>query len=194
MDTTDGRTPISRDRPRKRQLDNEHYERNKTSINDKRRRNHVKKKGEVYARQRASRAAIIARKRKDFESTFFPESQSQISALRHVLRHREDVLQATRDGFGITIEDGQPCEHCDAKLFAKESRGICCKNGKLILPSLPELPRQLQQMYDSREPSAQRFRKNSRMYNRRCNFASMNVEDGELKKMFGNHLLSVQGR
>ena len=52
MDTTDGRTPISRDRPRKRQLDNEHYERNKTSIKDKRRRNYVKKKGEVYARQR----------------------------------------------------------------------------------------------------------------------------------------------
>ena len=146
------------------------------------------------ARRHASKAAIIARKRNKSKATLFGELQSQIPNLQHVLRHREDVLQAERDGLGITIEDGEPCEHCGAMLFPKESKGMCCSNGKFVLPPVPELPQQLQAMYDSSEPWAQQFRKDSRMYNCRCNFASMNVEDGELKKMFGNHLLSVQGR
>ena len=195
MDATSGQPPISgNQRTRKQQRQNAHYAANKVNINNRKRANRLKNKDEVAARQRVSRAATIARKRNSFEAMFFGGQQSEIPNLQHVLRHRQDVLQAQRDSLGITIEDGEPCEHCGAKLLAKESKGMCCKNGKFVLPPLPELPHQLQEMYDSVEPWAQRFRKDSRMYNCRCNFASMNVQDGELKKMFGNHLLSVQGR
>lgn len=119
---------------------------------------------------------------------------SGMSSLQDVRRNRQQSLERARNDGNITTEMGDPCTHYGALLFAKESRGICCKNGKFVLPRLPSLPPLLAELYDSPEPSSEKFRKESRMYNCRCNFASLNVEDGELKKMFGDHLLSVQGR
>ena len=49
---------------------------------------------------------------------------------------------------------GEPCEHCGAHLFARESRGICCKHGKFVLPRLPDLPPPLQRLYTSSDPKA----------------------------------------
>ncbi|CAN0472728.1 unnamed protein product [Ectocarpus sp. 12 AP-2014] len=75
-------------------------------------------------------------------------------------------------------------------------KGYAAKMGNtFVLPRLPPLPPILKtDLYTSTHPSAQKFRKVSRACNCRSNFASMNVEDGELKRMFGDHLLSVQGR
>ena len=107
------------------------------TMNDSTRTNRVKNKDGVTARRSVSRAAIIARREttsKPCSSEKFGELQ-QIPNLQHVLGHRKDVLQAAPDGLGITVEDGEPCEHCDAKLLGKESNGICCStdaNGRKI--------------------------------------------------------------
>ncbi|CAM9165143.1 unnamed protein product [Hapterophycus canaliculatus] len=111
-----------------------------------------------------------------------------------MLLARKEALDATRLTAGITITNAAPCHHCGAQLLAKESKGICCKNGKFVLPPLPPLPEGIERLYHSDDAAAVLFRRNSRKYNCKLNFASMNVEDGELKQMFGNHLLSVQGR
>ena len=75
-----------------------------------------------------------------------------------------------------------------------ESRGICCSNGQLVLTSLPPPPRELVPLYEGTAERFQRFRRMDRKYNSSSNFCAMCVEDGELKRMFGPHFLSVQGR
>ena len=76
-----------------------------------------------------------------------------------------------------------------------ESRGICCSNGQqLVLIPLPPPPRELVPLYEGNAERFQRFRRMDRKYNSSSNFCAMCVEDGELKRMFGPHFLSVQGR
>ena len=75
-----------------------------------------------------------------------------------------------------------------------ESRGICCSNGQLVLPPLPPPPREFVPLYEGNAEGFQRFRRMDRKYNSSSNFCAMCVEDGGLKKMFGPHFLSVQGR
>ncbi|CAN0485107.1 unnamed protein product, partial [Ectocarpus sp. 12 AP-2014] len=76
----------------------------------------------------------------------------------------------------IPVQNADPCHHCRAKLFAEESKGVCCNNGKYVLPPLPPLPPVLAEMYTFNEPWARQLRKDSRAYNYRSNFASMNIE------------------
>ena len=162
------------------------------AINSRRRSQHTTRTLEMIATSRQRRATVLNDKRRAAHDIF--QTGDESAALRSVVLDRLRALEEARRDRGITAQAGHPCAHCGAELFARESRGICCKNGKFILPRLPSLPPSLQELYDSSEMSAQRFRKESRTYNCRCNFASLNVEDGELKKLFGDHLLSVQGR
>ena len=148
----------------------------------------------MSGRRREHRQSLLAARRNRFDHTVFGVAEEDISNLSDVMSRRQQALDAARESTGVNIKIAEPCAHCGARLFAKESRGVCCKNGKAILPPLPALPQALENLYSSSEPSAKKFRKESRAYNCKCNFASLNVEDGELKKMFGDHLLSVQGR
>lgn len=176
-------------RQRYRELNRLNYAKNKATITDKRREH-----DRSYQRRR--RASILAanRLRVGLRLDEIQRHDDDMSCLRNVVGQRRDALQAAREQVGIQLKRADPCPYCGAQLFEKESKGICCKNGKYVLPALAPLPAALNELYTSPEPSAQKFRKESRAYNCRCNFASMNVEDGELKKMFGDHLLSVQGR
>lgn len=169
---------------------------NKASINERRRKTHSQNAPSHNDHQRSyrrkRRASVLSANRSRFDDIL--RDQQDISRLHSVISQRRQALQAVREDMGVTVKNADPCRHCGAKLFAKESKGICCKNGKYVLPRLPSLPPALNDLYTSADRSAQKFRKESRAYNCRCNFASLNVEDGELKKMFGDHLLSVQGR
>ena len=107
---------------------------------------------------------------------------------------RAEILGTARANAGIVVESRDPCVHCGSKLFKRESPGICCKNGKFMLELLRPLPRNLKQLSTSPDKRYQLIRKDARKYNCRVNFAALNVEDGELKQMFGDHLLFVQGR
>ena len=174
-------------RLRRNQWERARYARHQDSINHRRRSTHA-------ATQQRRRESLIAARRSRFNSAVFDIAEEDISHLQDVMSQRQQALDAARESTGVNIKIAEPCAHCGARLFAKESRGMCCKNGKGILPRLPALPQALENLYSSSEPSAKKFRKESRAYNCKCNFASLNVEDGELKKMFGDHLLSVQGR
>ena len=116
-----------------------------------------------------------------------------MSNFQDVLARRQQALDTTRDSAGVALKMANPCQHCGVNLFVKETKGVCCKHGKGILPRFAAAPPAYGDVQLFRGLGYQ-VRKNSRAYNCRSNFASLNVEDGELKKMFGDHLLSVQGR
>ncbi|CAM9479393.1 unnamed protein product [Ectocarpus sp. 12 AP-2014] len=165
---------------------------NTAAINARRKNGRHARRDQLNSIRRKRRTDIIRARRQRFDNIFGIVNDGAL--LQDIVQNRISALEEARRDMGVTIQMTDPCVHCGAKLFAKESKGICCKNGKFVLPRLPPLPPLLSELYQSSEPSAQKFRKDARMYNCRCNFASLNVEDGELKKMFGDHLLSVQGR
>lgn len=103
-----------------------------------------------------------------------------ITSTPYVIVRWRQALEAARKPIGVAIRKADPCRrHCGAQLFFDgESRGICCKSGKSFLPRLPTLIPALHELYTSAEPSAQLFRKESRVYNCRCDFASMNMKWG----------------
>ena len=167
---------------------------NNPATNDKNRRSYAANRHAINTRRRARRQSLLAARRDHFDHAVFRMAEEDISNLSDVISQRQQALHAARESTGVNIKIAEPCAHCGARIFAKESRGMCCKNGKGVLPPIPALPPALENLYSSSEPSAKKFRKESRAYNCKCNFASLNVEDGELKKMFGDHLLFVQGR
>ena len=194
------------ERDRRRQNDRANYARKKKTFKTKSRVWYDKHKSNVASKRRSHRQrdadAFYARRsqretnrRKAFLSDLLRRLESvcdgneDIATLHETLSSRMDALCAVRERLGVPTLDGEPCEHCGAHLFAQGHRGMCCKHGKFF-----QGYRTLQRLYTSSDPKAQKFRKESRAYNCRVNFASMNVEDRELKKMFGDHLLSVQGR
>lgn len=159
---------------RRRERGRSNYTRNKAAVNT-RHRSHDK----------VRRADIFTANRRRFDELL--RRQEDVSRLRGLIIQRREALEAAREEVGLMLKNAEPRHHCGAKLFAKGSRGICCKHGKLVLPRLPPLPPIPEDMYSPPDPWAQNFRKHStlpRVCNCRCNFASMNVEDRELKKMF----------
>lgn len=199
------RTFTAAQRLRRNESDRAKYANHRTEINDKRRVRYESNKEDIIkrnARRRTHRQAaqhdrrhtILAKKRRHFDAAVFCEADHDISNLQDVISQRRQQLEAARASLGISISTADPCVHCGATLFGKESRGICCKNGKAVLPPLPPLPGALEELYTSTETSAVKFRREARAYNCKSNFASLNVEDGELQRFWGNHILSIMGR
>ncbi len=194
--------PSDAQRLRRNQRDRISIAAKKAAFNEQRRKTYNTEKDDRNAIRRAKwsvhqksrRESVLTTRRNRFKAMVFPPLEEDTSNLQAVIAQRKHTLDTTREAIGVNVKHADPCVHCGAKLFAGESKGICCNNGKGVLPRLPPLPASLETLYTSPEPRAQKFRKESRAYNCKCNFASLNVEDGELKKMFGDHLLSVQGR
>lgn len=57
------------------------------------------------------------------------------------------------------------CLHCHALKFAKESPGMCCSNGKVVLPTMIEPPEPLQSYISGAHPISKHFLQNIRNYN-----------------------------
>src|ERR1041385_7941098 len=56
------------------------------------------------------------------------------------------------------VED---CKHCGAKRFEHESKGFCCRNGKIKLAN-PDTPPELMRLWTSADLDARHFRDNIR--------------------------------
>ena len=63
------------------------------------------------------------------------------------------------------------CRHCHALVYKSESKGFCCRNGKVNLPAANDPPEDLLRLYQT-DPN---FRTNIRAYNQIFAFTSMGV-------------------
>lgn len=57
------------------------------------------------------------------------------------------------------------CKHCQALKFKDESKGLCCKNGQVILPKLLDPPKQLIEYVSGDSDTSLHFLRNIRKYN-----------------------------
>jgi hypothetical protein len=56
--------------------------------------------------------------------------------------------------------------------------GMCCLQGKIVLPLLHDLPVQLQRLYRTDEPQGQEFREHIRQYNNALAMTSLGADTG----------------
>ncbi|GAA0170172.1 hypothetical protein LIER_40909 [Lithospermum erythrorhizon] len=66
------------------------------------------------------------------------------------------------------------CTKCQAKLFKSETRGLCCRNGAIVLPKIP-VPEELLGLFDDQSEEGRLFRQKIRSYNHVFSFTSMGV-------------------
>lgn len=95
------------------------YEANRHAINDRRRAN--RRRAEREANQHSRRRALLAARRNRFDPAVFCPADDDISNLEDVMAQRQQALNAARQSMGVDIKNGDPCKHCGAKIFAKES-------------------------------------------------------------------------
>ncbi|GBO25852.1 hypothetical protein AVEN_210477-1 [Araneus ventricosus] len=57
------------------------------------------------------------------------------------------------------------CTFCGALKFEAEASGLCCSNGKVSLPELPELPEPLKSLMEGNHPKSKEFLSMIRKYN-----------------------------
>lgn len=102
--------------------------------NDRRQRQHAHRR-----HVRDSRVQVLMQRRssRTTSNMFRGICVDADSTYEDVLRERQRVLEANRRTAGISVQHAAPCHHCGAKRFAKEAKGICCKNGKFVFPPLP---------------------------------------------------------
>jgi hypothetical protein len=76
------------------------------------------------------------------------------------------------------------CIHCGALKWQRETSTTCCKNGKVILTSLPLLPDYLNDLYFLTTPEAKFFRKHCRSFNNGFSLASIKVTERRFTGQF----------
>lgn len=57
------------------------------------------------------------------------------------------------------------CQHCNAKKFLGEPPGMCCLNGKVVLPTLEPPPEPLHSLLNGQSPTSKHFLKHISSYN-----------------------------
>jgi hypothetical protein len=82
------------------------------------------------------------------------------------------------------------CGFCNTKMWINERLAnsnnnnpqfsLCCENGKVLLPSLPATPQELEVLLTNKERSAVKFRNQIRMYNSVLAFTSFGAKVDEL--------------
>jgi len=65
----------------------------------------------------------------------------------------------------VSIEQPTECKWCHAKKWKEESPGICCSNGKVVLPPTETLPDPLHSLLLNNHSESQHFLTNIRKYN-----------------------------
>ncbi|XP_062228232.1 uncharacterized protein LOC133926350 isoform X2 [Phragmites australis] len=64
------------------------------------------------------------------------------------------------------------CQYCNAKKFEHETKGFCCRNGKIKL-STTDTPPELMRLWSSADADARHFRDNIRFFNGHFSFTSL---------------------
>ena len=80
------------------------------------------------------------------------------------------------------------CRHCNAKTFKDESKGFCCKDGKVNdVPRIPAPPEELLTLFSNEDQRSKQFLGNIRQYNQ----AFQVRRSFNKKKSIGNFLFFV---
>lgn len=85
------------------------------------------------------------------------------------------------------------CHHCHALLLKGEEKSFCCNNGRTIIPSLPPLPRRIQELISSPVASRQ-LSSSSRRLNNLFSFTAIGATQGFTHFDTGSASVSITGR
>ncbi|XP_050374857.1 uncharacterized protein LOC126792486 [Argentina anserina] len=100
------------------------------------------------------------------------------------------------ESIGVTklhLPEPTTCPHCYARLFHHESKDMCCKNGRTILPPI-QSPLEMIELFSANTPQGSHFRQNVRAYNHVFAFTSMGVHvDQNLATGGGTFTFRAQG-
>lgn len=99
-----------------------------------------------------------------------------------------DIPEEFRKQFEESIRDSV-CPHCNAYLWKRERRGLCCSDGGVKLPQLPPPPDELLPLYTAR---GSHFLKNVRAYNNIFALASLGCS--EIRQPGFNPTFTIQGK
>lgn len=105
------------------------------------------------------------------------------------MAQRTQALDAARDEMGDTIKNADPCTQCGAKLFGKEAKGMCCKNGKSVLPRLPPPPQDIEECTTLRRGGRTTFGKSRELTTAAATSPASNVFRPPLRRVV--HFLHV---
>ena len=86
------------------------------------------------------------------------------------------------------------CQYCNAKLFPKERPGMCCTEGKIILPEQEQYPEELRELLTGNNVRSRRFRQNIRSYNSALAFTSAGVKLDERLTPNGIYTYRIHGQ
>ena len=95
------------------------------------------------------------------------------------LRHRRRLsLQNNQDHERFDVGPmNNVCRHCGALLWKQENKALCCANGQVMLPPIPEAPPLLEELLTGNSSRAKTFRQRIRSYNASLAFASIGVNE-----------------
>lgn len=79
--------------------------------------------------------------------------------------HYNQFYDYSNHKFIIIGEMDHICKFCGAQKFKTEAPGLCCSNGKVILPPLKEPPNPLRHYVSGDSPAAKHYQRNNRKYN-----------------------------
>ena len=100
-----------------------------------------------------------------------------------------EPLHESNDSIGKMDHE---CQYCQALKFKKENSRMCCLDGKVKLPSYPEPPEILKDLWLGEDPTSKVFKNNARVLNNAICLSSVKVTE---KKLPGyNPSVIFQGR
>lgn len=86
------------------------------------------------------------------------------------------------------------CHHCSALLLTGENLSYCCNNGQKIVPALPPLPRNIQQLIESPTTSSRNLSSSSRRLNNLFSFTAIGATQGFNHFSTGSASVAITGR
>ena len=96
-----------------------------------------------------------------------PTTLQQIrTRARSSYRRRSECYEYDNDRFRFNVGPMNiVCSHCGAHLWINENKALCCANGQVRLPPIPEAPPVLRELLTENSARSKSFRERIRAYN-----------------------------
>ena len=162
---------------------------NKAKTNAKTRANETEdeakaRKGNVAkanAETRANETEEQSKRRKEKDATAkdksrkMPKNKYAARNAQKVLYGEQIVPELKNSDDKIGSMKNYNCQHCRAFKWKTETSTLCCKNGKVSIPSFPDPPEYLKRLWTSDTAEARIFREHARPFNNALALSSVKV-------------------